>query len=310
MAREGAARWSGIFPAALTMFDASGALDEDGTAAHLERLVAEGVHGLVVGGTSGEFISLTEAERRRLVEVAVEAVAGRVPLVVGTGYFSTAETIRLTRFADEAGADGAIVILPYYQRPTVAEVQRHFASVGAATELPILIYNNPANTAAPPLDVRSIAELHAAGHAQGIKSTFPTVHQVHELRADLPETFRVFYGSFMAPLEGLAGGAHGWISGILNVVASDAVRLWHAVALDGDLDAARAAWARILPVKRLYTDAVLGAAGDLSIYRAILRLRGLDGGRCRAPLADLDPSQLRTLEAYLREHELDATPTA
>jgi 4-hydroxy-tetrahydrodipicolinate synthase len=302
--------WGGIFPAALTMFDESGALDEDATAAHIERLLEEGAHGVVAGGTSGEFISLTEAERRRLVEVAVDSVAGRVPVVAGTGYFSTAETIRLTRFAEKAGADGAIVILPYYQRPTVAETLRHFAQVAAATSLPILVYNNPANSAAPPLDTRALAELHAAAPVHGVKSTFPTVHQVHELRASLPDTFRVFYGSFMAPLEGLAAGAHGWISGILNVATPDAVRLWEAVAVDGDLEAARAAWARILPIKRLYTDGVLGATGDLAIYRGILRIRGLDGGRCRAPLADLEHAQLRTLEAYLHEHELDAAAAA
>ena len=305
MGRPEVTSWGGIFPAALTMFDADGALDEEATAAHLERLLADGAHGVVVGGTSGEFISLTEAERRRLIEVGVEAVAGRVPVVAGTGWFSTAETVRLTRFAEQAGADGAIVILPYYQKPTVAEIVGHYAAIAAASDLPVLVYNNPANTAAPPLETRVLAELHAAGHAQGVKSTFPTVHQVHDLRATLPDDFRVFYGSFMAPLEGLAGGAHGWISGILNVAARDAVRLWDAVG-DSDLDAARAAWARILPLKRLYTDGVLGQTGDLAIYRGILRIRGLEAGHCRAPLADLAPAQLRTLEAYLDEHELAA----
>jgi 4-hydroxy-tetrahydrodipicolinate synthase len=300
------ASWSGIFPAALTMFDATGALDEATTATHLERIVGEGAHGVVVGGTSGEFISLTDSERRRLIEVAVEAVAGRIPLVVGTGYFSTAETIRLTCFAEAAGADGAIVILPYYQRPTVDEIVSHFDRIGAATSLPILVYNNPANSAAPPLDTHALAELHAAGRAHGVKSTFPTVHQVHELRASLSDAFRVFYGSFMAPLEGLAGGAHGWISGVLNVTARDAVRLWEAIAIESDLQAARTAWARILPIKRLYTEHVLGPTSDLAIYRGVLRIRGANGGHCRPPLVDLDASQLRTLETYLEEHELDA----
>src|SRR3954451_4462543 len=129
--------WGGVLPAALTMFDDAGALFEDARAAHLERLLADGAHGVVVGGTSGEFISLTEAERRRLIEVGVEAIGGRVPVVAGTGWFSTAETIRLTRFAEEAGADGAIVILPYYQRPTVAEMVDHFEAVDAATSLPV-----------------------------------------------------------------------------------------------------------------------------------------------------------------------------
>ena len=214
-------------PGGVTMFDSSGELDEEATSAHLDRLISEGAHGIVVGGTSGEFISLTDAERRRLIDVAVRAVAGRVPLIVGTGCFSTAETLRLTDYAAVAGVEGAIIILPYYQRPSEAEVLTQSRDTGAAQP------------------VRS-------GMGERCQIDVPTVHQVHELRAELDDGFRVFYGSLMAPLEGLAGGAHGWISGILNVATHDAVHLRNAMQR-GDLAAARVAWARILPIKYLYT---------------------------------------------------------
>ena len=295
--------WQGIYPAALTMFDAAGHLDEEATGAHLERLVGEGAHGVVVGGTSGEFIALNERERQRLVSLAVAAVRGRVPVIAGTGWFSTAETIRLTRYAADAGATGAIVILPYYQRPTVAEVMEHFRTVGRAAPIPIMIYNNPANSGAPPLEAPQIRELYEGGFAHAVKSTFPTVHQVHELRAEVDENFRVFYGSFMAPLEGLAGGAHGWISGVLNVATVDAVELWTAVQAS-DLVRARAAWARILPLKLLYTRQPLGAVGDLAIYRGILRLRGHEGGYCRAPLLDLTAEQTDRMRTLLEPRGL------
>jgi 4-hydroxy-tetrahydrodipicolinate synthase len=289
--------WAGIYPASLTMFTASGDLDDDAMARQLDRLIAEGAHGVVVGGTSGEFIGLTDAERRHLVDVAVAAVNHRIPVIAGTGHFSTAETIRLTDYAATAGADGAIVILPYYQRPTEQELLEHFRAVGRATDLPIMVYNNPANSAAPPLSAASLRTLYEEGAAVAVKSTFPTVHQVHEVRSLTDEGFRVFYGSFMAPLEGMAGGAHGWISGILNVATRDAVALWNAMQAS-DLAAARAAWARILPIKRLYTDNPLGPVSDLAIYRAMLRLRGETAGYCRAPLRELTADQearLRTL---------------
>jgi len=289
--------WAGIYPASLTMFTASGDLDDDAMARQLDRLIAEGAHGVVVGGTSGEFIGLTDAERRHLVDVAVAAVNHRIPVIAGTGHFSTAETIRLTDYAATAGADGAIVILPYYQRPTEQELLEHFRAVGRATDLPIMVYNNPANSAAPPLSAASLRTLYEEGAAVAVKSTFPTVHQVHEVRSLTDEGFRVFYGSFMAPLEGMAGGAHGWISGILNVATPDAVALWNAMRAS-DLAAARAAWARILPIKRLYTDNPLGPVSDLAIYRAMLRLRGETAGYCRAPLRELSAEQetrLRTL---------------
>jgi 4-hydroxy-tetrahydrodipicolinate synthase len=250
---------------------------------------------------------LTERERVRLVEVAVGAVAQRVPVIAGTGWFSTRETISLTRAAADAGADGAIVILPYYQKPTVAEIMEHFRAVGRASPIPVMVYNNPANSSAPPLEAAQLRELYSDGYAHAVKSTFPTVHQVHEVRAATDDGFRVFYGSFMAPLEGMAGGAHGWISGILNVVTADAVTLWNAMQAS-DLAAARAAWARILPIKELYTKQPLGPASDLAIYRAMLRLRGQVAGYCRAPLLDLAPEQVERLRPLLEP--IDAVAVA
>jgi 4-hydroxy-tetrahydrodipicolinate synthase len=290
--------WAGIYPAALTMFDAAGRLDEAATAAHIARLVDEGAHGVVVAGTSGEFVSMDDAERRRSIELVVRAVRGRVPVIAGTGYVSTAATIRHTEYAASVGADGAIVILPYYLRPTVREVIEHFRVVGRASPIPIIIYNNPSNSGAPALDALQIRDLYEAGAARAVKSTFPTVHEVHEVRAETDDGFRVFYGSFMAPLEGMAGGAHGWISGILNVVTPDAVDLWAAMQA-GDLVRARSIWARILPIKLLYTRQLLGPVSDLAIYRGILQLRGHEGGHCRAPLLDLTADQMDTLRTLL-----------
>ena len=290
--------WAGIFPAALTMFDTAGRLDEAATAAHVDRLIADGAHGVVVAGTSGEFVTLDEAERRRVIEVGVAAARGRVPVIAGTGYASTRATIALTDYAARIGASGAIVILPYYLRPTEGEVMEHFREVGRASPIPVMVYNNPANSGAPPLSAPRLRELFEADLVHAVKSTFPTVHEVQELRAEVDPGFRVFYGSFQAPLEGMAGGAHGWISGILNVATADAVALWNAMAAS-DLDLARTTWRRILPLKLLYTRQQLGPASDLAIYRAILRLRGHDGGHCRAPLLDLTNDQVMRLRAIL-----------
>ncbi|MGW3955496.1 dihydrodipicolinate synthase family protein [Streptomyces sp. NPDC004752] len=290
--------WGGIFPAALTMFDARGRLDEDATAAHLDWLIGQGAHGVVVAGTSGEFVALSGRERHRLFEIAVKAAAGRGPVIAGTGAFGTTETVELTRGAAEAGASGALVILPYYQRPHHDEVMAHFRAVGAAAEIPVMLYNNPTNSGTDPLTATDIAALYQEGAVQAVKSTFPTVHQVHEARGATDEGFRVFYGSFMAPLEGMAGGAHGWVSGILNVATPDAVALWDAVQL-GDLSTARAAWARILPIKYLYTQQPLGPVSDLAIYREMLTMRGLPGGYSRAPLRPLTSGQRETLARIL-----------
>lgn len=289
---------TGVFPATLTMFDARGQVDLGLTREHVGRLVSDGAHGIVATGTSGEFIALSDEERLQVIASVVHAVDGRVPVVASTGAYGTAHTVALTSAAADAGADAALVILPHYQRPSRSEIMRHFEEVAKGTSIPLLVYNNPANSAAPPLSAGDLAALYREGLVQGVKSTFPGVHQVHEAIAASDDGFRVFYGSFMAPLEALAGGAHGWISGLLNVTVKSAVALWTAIQ-DSDLSAARAAWSAILPVRELYTNRVFGEFSDLAIYRAILRAQGFDTGRCRPPMLDLPPDAIPRIQQFL-----------
>ncbi len=297
-------KWQGIFPAALTMFDAEGRLDTDATVRHARYLVDSGAAGLVLAGTTGEFIGLTPAERETLTREVAGALEGATPLIVGTGSYSTRETIEVTAASMAAGADAALVILPFYQRPHRSEVMEHFRAVSRATDAPLFVYNNPTNSGTDPLTGDDLAELQAEGHAVGVKSTFPTVHQVYESVVATTPDFRTFYGGFTAPIEGLAGGACGWISGILNVTLPDAVRMFDAVQA-GDLPAAREIWAtRILPIRFLYTKGLLGPLNDLELYRSILRLRGEHGGHSRAPLLPLSETQNSRLQELLAEQDL------
>lgn len=289
---------SGVFPAALTMFNQDGSLDAAGTSAHLTYLADEGAHGVVVAGTSGEFITLTVAERIELFEIAAEAVGDRIPIIAGTGAAGTRETIELTAAAARNGSAAALVILPYYMRPTRDEVIDHFRAVSAASTIPVLLYNNPTNSGTDALDARDIGELSRAGVLQGVKSTFPTVHQVVEAIDETTPDFRAFYGGFTAPLSGLAEGAHGWISGVLNVALRDALQLWDAVQT-GDLVSARAAARTLRTYRYLYSRQPMGPVSDLAIYRQILNLRGRHGGHCRPPLRDLDAGQTRQLAQLL-----------
>lgn len=294
------APWGGVFPAALTMFDADGRVDYDASRAHVAALVERGAHGIVSCGTTGEFIALDDDERIGVIKTAVEGAAGRVPVIAGVGAYRTDRTVELTQRADAAGAAGAIVILPYYMRPQKHEVIQYFLELGELSPLPIMLYNNPTYSAAPALEPDEIGMLYREGALRAVKSTFPTVHQVHELRAETDDGFRTFYGSFMAPLEGLAGGAHGWVSGILNVVVEDAAALFEAMQRS-DLDAARTAWARIFPYKLLYTRG-RPSVGDIPLWRAVLKLRGQHGGHSRRPLLDLDQRDLETLRECIETH--------
>lgn len=280
----------GVFPAALTMFNSDGDLDLDATARHADYLIDQGVHGLVVTGTSGEFIALTENERLQVIDSVVKAAAGRVPVYAGTGHYSTSLTIELTQGAEELGADGAIVILPYYQKPPKSAVFEHFRLLRKETGLPLMLYNNPVYAGLPEFTPWDVKRLVDEGIIQSIKSTFDTPAPVHDLRLLCPEDFRIFYGSFRSALEGLLGGADGWVSGILNAVPAEAVALYEACAA-GDVPTARQHWNQILPLVHLFVNKELGDANDLAIWRTVLEVRGQHGGHSRAPFFPLNREQ-------------------
>jgi 4-hydroxy-tetrahydrodipicolinate synthase len=291
----------GIFPAGLTCFDVNGELDEGSTAEHWEWLINQGVQGLVVAGTSGEFIALETEERIRLFHLATAVTRGRVPVVMGAGHYSTRQTIRMAEAAQKAGADALIIILPYYQRPTKTGVIQHFAEIRRATQVPIMLYNNPGNSACVDLSPREIARLAEEDVIHMVKSTYETVVPVHDLDYLAGDRIAIFYGSFLAALEGLLAGAHGWISGILNVIPGAAIEMHRKIAHDNDARGARDVWRRILPLIHVYVHQLLGPVNDLAIYRSMLKIWGLKGGFSRRPFLPLTPEQENQLKELMSQ---------
>jgi 4-hydroxy-tetrahydrodipicolinate synthase len=310
-------RFRGIFPAALTMFDKDNALDEAATAAHWEWLIRQGVDGLVIAGTSGEFIALENEERVRLFRLAKDVAGARVPLIYGSGHYSTRLTIELSQAAQKLGADAIIVILPYYQKPYKSAVIRHFRDVRAATDVPVMLYNNPANSACVDLTPLEVAKLVDEDVLHMVKSTYESVVPVHDLSFLCGGKMAIFYGSFQAAYEALVAGADGWISGILNVAPKAAMALYRACVVDRDAARGFRIWKRILPLVHLYTHRQIGEVSDLATYRSILNFWGLQGGYSRNPFYPLDGAQERTLRSLLEksnwsdpEHALDGIEDA
>jgi dihydrodipicolinate synthase/N-acetylneuraminate lyase len=291
-------RFRGIFPAALTMFDRDNNFDEEATACHWDWLVTrQKADGLVITGTSGEFIALTDEERIRAFRLAQSVVRGRVPVIFGSGHYSTKLTIKLSDEAQKCGADALIVILPYYQKPSKTAVIEHFRRVRKAASVPIMLYNNPNNSACVDLNPCEIAQLVDEDVVHMVKSTYGSVEPVNDLNYLVGDRMAIFYGSFLAAYEGLCAGAHGWISGILNVVTSAAKAMRHAIVVENDARKGFQIWKRILPIVHLWTYQQIGPVSDLAIYRSILKSWGLQGGYCRDPFFPLDEKQ----EGKLRE---------
>jgi 4-hydroxy-tetrahydrodipicolinate synthase len=303
----------GIFPAALTMFDRENNLDEDATARHWDWLISEqGADGLVIAGTSGEFIALESEERVRLFRLAQQVVCKRVPVIYGSGHYSTKLTLELSEAAAKYGADALIVILPYYQKPSKPAVIEHYRQVRRGTNLPLMLYNNPANSACVELSPRDIAQLVNEDVLHMVKSTFGTVEPVHDLSYLVGDRMAIFYGSFLAAFEGLAAGAHGWISGVLNVTTRAAKAMYQAIVVENDAHKGFRIWKKILPIVHLYTHQQVGPVSDLATYRSMLKFWGREGGFCRNPFFPLDEKQEATLRGLLErsgwmdpEHILD-----
>lgn len=295
-------RFRGVFPAALTMFDKDNQFDENATARHWEWLIEkQNIDGLVIAGTSGEFIALESEERKRLFRLARDVVHGRVPVIYGSGHYSTKISIELSEEAEKCGADGIIVILPYFQKPSKPAVIEHYRRIRKAVNVPLMLYNNPHNSACVDFSPLEIAKLAEEDVFHMVKSTYGTVEPVHDLSFLLGNKIAIFYGSFIAGYEGLSAGAHGWISGILNVAAKAAKELYDAVVVRRDLTRGFEIWKRILPLVHLYTHQQIGPVSDLAIYRAMLNLWGLEGGYCRDPFFPLDRDQVEKLKRILHE---------
>jgi len=306
-------RFHGIFPAALTMFDKENRLDEAATAKHWEWLIdKQHADGLVIAGTSGEFIAMDSEERKQVFRLARDVVRGRVPVIYGSGHYSTKITIELSEEAEKCGADAVIVILPYFQKPTKTAVIEHFRRVRKAVNVPVMLYNNPGNSACVDFNPAEVRDLVNEDVVHMVKSTYGTVEPIHDLSYLLDDRIAIFYGSFLAGFEGLCAGAHGWISGLLNVATGPARELYKAVVVDNDVQRGLKIWKRILPLVHSYTYQQIGPVSDLAIYRSILNLWGLEGGYSRDPFFPLDQVQVEKLRGILErtgwmdpDHALD-----
>ncbi len=222
----------------VTPFDASGGVDEAAVLSLIEFQIAGGSHGISVAGTTGEPSSLTHGERERLFEVAVGATAGRRPVVAGTGTNNLPETLRLTSSAEKAGADAALVIVPYYNRPSQEGLYRYFRDVSSSTSLPVIIYNIPGRTATN-MEASTAGRLRGVcGNLVGIKESNRDMDQVTRLLQECGDDFLVYSGIESLCLPMLAVGGSGHFSATANLLPTEVADLYnHAAA--GRWDEAR-----------------------------------------------------------------------
>ncbi|CAM3427290.1 2,4-dihydroxyhept-2-ene-1,7-dioic acid aldolase [Hydrogenibacillus schlegelii] len=231
-------RLRGSIAPVVTPFTADGAVDYATLEALIDWQIRSGSHGISVTGTSGEPSSLTLEERKEVIRVAKSAVGGRVPFVPATGSVNHAETLELTKFAETIGADAAMVIVPYYVRPTQEGLYRHFLAVARSVDLPILIYNIPGRTAVN-LEVSTLARLvEAAPNIVGIKESNKDFEHVNRVLGTVGRDFLLFSGIELLCYPMLAIGGAGSISATANVFPSKVAEM-HDAWFAGDVKKAQ-----------------------------------------------------------------------
>lgn len=289
--------FEGVLPAIITPFfrDSSMSLDLEGLESNIESLLQRGVHGIVPCGSTGESATLTFEEHETVIAKTVEVVDGRVPVLAGTGSNSTAEAMRLTRSAKDAGADGALIISPYYNKPNRSGLIKHFTKL-ADLDLPIVIYNVPGRTAQN-LQPDLVAELAEHPNIVGIKEASGDITQVSRIIEETQdEDFSVLSGDDAMTLPILAIGGTGVISVAANVVPGLMVEMYESFSA-GDLAHAQDLHYILSPLMR----AMFIDTNPIPVKKAV-ELIGMAAGPVRLPLDELDAARTELLKGVLANY--------
>ena len=291
------AKFQGSFVALVTPFR-NGDVDEPKLRELVEFHVTHGTDGIIPCGTTGESPTLSHDEHRRVVEVVIETARGRIKVIPGTGSNATAVAVELTRHAERAGAVGALVVNPYYNKPTQEGLYRHFRAVAEAVAIPILVYNIQSRTAVN-VETATLERLvRDAKNVAGVKEASGSLDQMSQVIAACGPDFSVLSGDDNVTLPLLAIGGHGVVSVIANILPRETAEMVHA-ALDGDWKRARDLHYRLFPLAR----AAFLETNPIPIKEA-MGMAGMIEPEFRLPMCRMSDANRERLRAVLTQYAL------
>ena len=294
-------QWNGVFPAVTTQFNADESLNIPATQKQMERLIQGGVHGFIMLGTVGENCSLRAEEKRKVLSAAKEVVNGRIPILSGVAEFTTAEAAHYARDAAKIGIDGLMALPGMVYKSDTRETLEHFRAVARASDLPIMIYNNPLVYG---VDIKpeTFAELAAEKTIVAIKESSDDPRRITDLHNLYGDRFILFCGVDDLVLESCALGIEGWVSGLTDVFPEESVELWN-LCLAGRFAEARALYRWFTPLLHLDTETKL--VQHIKLGQQIV---GIGSEKVRAPRRELAGEE-RTRIMKLYETALATRPT-
>lgn len=285
--------FKGAMTAIITPFDASNRLDEEGLRQNIRFQLDNGINGIVALGTTGESPTLTAKEKARIIEITADEVDERVPVIIGTGSYSTDATIENTLQAKSMGAHAALIVTPYYNKPPQEGLYQHYARIADAVDLPILIYNNPTRTGQS-ISTSTIKRLAEHPRIVGIKDSSGSILQMMDIYESVclqREDFSLLSGDDPLTFACMAIGGHGTISVLSNLLPSPLVTMVQALQ-QGQYDEARAIHYKLQPlIKALFSE-----TNPMPLKAAMEHL-GMAAGSCRAPLCEI---QAETKEQLIK----------
>ena len=288
-----------LLTAMVTPFNADGSVNYEKAADLAEWLINNGSDGLVVAGSTGEAATMSEEEKLELFRVVVNRINKRVPVIAGTGSNNTADSVKMTKMAEAMGVDGALIVGPYYNKPTQEGFYQHFAAVAQSTGLPIIVYNVPGRTASnisPAIVARLAADFE---NIVAIKEAAGNVAQVAELYSVLPEEFTIYSGDDGLILPFMSVGATGLISVLSNIgggILQDVMQAYE----DGRVREAAKLNARMVPL----ANAMFIETNPIPVKAAVTFVTGIDAGQPRLPLTPMEPANKAKMVAVLQEYGL------
>lgn len=286
----------GCYTVMITPTTADGEVNLKALGDFTEWQIRQGIHGLIPLGSTGEFLSLSDKELHAVADTVIQRAAGRVPVLIGTGAEDTREVVRLSRRAESLGADGVMIIPPFYSTPTDDELVHHYRTVAEAISIPIMIYNNPA-TANVDMKPELLARIARIKGCDYVKESTLEVTRVRDIIRLAGKDMTVFGG--ILGFESFVAGAQGWVAVASNVAPREMSRLFEMVADEGKVFEARAHYLKWLPI----IEAVFGQY-YVGGTKALLNHMGFAAGSPRPPRLPLPPARDAEMARLVREFGL------
>ncbi|MGD0152231.1 MAG: 4-hydroxy-tetrahydrodipicolinate synthase [Thermacetogeniaceae bacterium] len=286
-----------VLTAMITPFTESGEVAYDKAAEVALHLIKTGSDGIVVAGTTGESPVLTKEEKEKLFVVVKEAVAGQGAVIAGTGSNNTADSLKMTKIAEQTGVDGIMLVTPYYNKPSQEGLYQHFRTIAEATELPVILYNVPGRTSInllPP----TVARLSEVANIVAVKEASGSLDQVAEIRRSTPAEFIIYSGDDSLTLPMLALGGHGIIS-VASHVAGLLIKEMVDAYFAGQVDRARDLHLKLYPLFK-----VLFITANPVPVKAAVEMIGIKAGSPRLPLVAATPQEAEAVRQVLAELNL------